>query len=64
MLAKQLKTRSTKTEEQKGGEQKNKKGDFFETLLAPLRAVLLPNLLTSKGAIRAGEGAVRAGQHF
>ena len=33
-------------------------------LLAPLRAILLPNLLTGKGAFRAGEGALRAGQHF
>ena len=33
-------------------------------LLAPLRAILLPNLLTGKGAFRAGEDTLRAGQHF
>ena len=53
MLAKQLKT---ETKEQKGG--------FFRNVISPLLAILLPNLLTGKGAFRAGEDTLRAGQHF
>ena len=33
-------------------------------ILGTLGAILLENLLTGKGTIRAGEGTVRAGQDF
>ena len=45
-------------------ETKEKKGAFPGMLLGTLGASLLGNLLTEKGAIRAGEGKVRAGQNF
>ena len=52
---------------------KNKKADFAVCLLGTLGASQLGNLVTSKGTIRAGEGAkatsqgrgtIRAGQDF
>ena len=45
-------------------EAKEQKGGFLRMLLGTLRASLLGNLLTSKGTIRAGEGAIKAGEHF
>ena len=33
-------------------------------MLGILPASILGNALTEKGAIRAGEGVIRAGQHF
>ena len=40
------------------------KGGFLRMLLGTLSANLLGNLLTDKTTIRAGEGMIRAGQHF
>ena len=45
-------------------EAKEQKGGFLRMLLGTLRASLLGNLLTVKGTIRAGEGAIKAGEHF
>ena len=45
-------------------EAKEQKGGFVEMLLGTLGASLLGNLLTGKAKIRAGEGAIRAGQDF
>ena len=45
-------------------EAKEQKGGFLGILLGILGASLLGNLLTGKGAIRAGEGTVRACQDF
>ena len=44
--------------------QKNKKGGFFGLLLGILGASLLGNLLTGKGAIRAGQSTIGAGHNF
>ena len=41
---------------------KEPKGGFLSMLLGTLGASLLVNLLTGKGAIRASEGTIRAGQ--
>ena len=43
-------------------EAKEQKGGFLWMLLGTLGASLLGNLLTGKGAIRAGESTIRAGQ--
>ena len=45
-------------------EAKEQKGGFLGMLLGTLGASLLGNLLTGKAKIRAGEGAIRAGQDF
>ena len=45
-------------------EAKNQKGGFLGMLLGTLVAILLVNLLTCKGTIRAGEGTITAGQDF
>ena len=45
-------------------EAKEQRGRFLSMLLGTLGASLLVNLLTGKGTIRAGEGAIRAGQEF
>ena len=45
-------------------ESKEQKGGFLRMLLSTLGDSLLWNLLTGKGTIRAGEGAIRAGQDF
>ena len=45
-------------------EAKEQKEGFVEMLLGTLGASLLGNLLTGKAKIRAGEGAIRAGQDF
>ena len=45
-------------------EAKEKKGGFPRILLGILGAILLGNLLTGKGTIRACEGTIRAGQDF
>ena len=45
-------------------EAKEQKGILLEMLLGTLGASLLGNLLTRKGTIAAGEGTIRAGQHF
>ena len=50
------KTINSKAKEQKGG--------FPSMLLGTLGAGLLENLLKGKGTIKAGEGAIRAGQTF
>ena len=60
-------------EEDPRNEVKKQKGAFISMLLGTLGDSLLGNLLTGKGTIRVGEGAVaasqgqgtiRAGQHF
>ena len=43
-------------------ETKEQKGGFLSMLLGTLEASLLGNLLTRKGTVRVGEGAVRAGE--
>ena len=45
-------------------EVKGQKGQFLGILLGTLSASLFGNLLTGKGAIRAGEDTVRACQDF
>ena len=45
-------------------EAKEQKGRFLRMLLGKLGARLIGNLLTAKGAIRAGKGTIRAGQNF
>ena len=45
-------------------EAKEQKGGFLSMLLGALGAILLGNLLTGKGAIRAGEGTIRVGENF
>ena len=45
-------------------EAKEQKRGFFGMLLVTLGDILLGNLLTAKGTIRAGEGTIRAGQDF
>ena len=45
-------------------EAKEQIGGFLSILLGLLGASLLGNQLTGKGRYRAGEGTVRAGQHF
>ena len=45
-------------------EAKEHKGGFLGMLIGTLGASLLGNLLTGKGTITEGEGAVRAGKHF
>ena len=45
-------------------EAKEQKGRFLSMLLGALGASLLGNLLTGKGTISAGEGAIRASQNF
>ena len=45
-------------------EAKEQKGGFLGMLLDILGASLVGNVLTGKDAIRAGEGAIRAGQKF
>ena len=42
--------------------QKNKKGGLHGTLLGTFGASLLENLLTGKGAIRAGKGVLATSQ--
>ena len=44
--------------------QNKQKGGILSKLLGTLDAYLLGNLLTGKGAIRAGEGTFRAGESF
>ena len=43
-------------------ETKEKKGGFLVKLLVTLGASLLGNLLTRKGAVKAGKGTMRAGE--
>ena len=43
---------------------KEQKGRFLRMLLDTLGAILLGNLLTVKGTIRAGEETIRASQDF
>ena len=43
---------------------KEQKGRFLRMLLGTLGAILLGNLLTVKGTIRAGEETIRASQDF
>ena len=43
---------------------KEQKGEFLSMLLGTLGALLLGNLLTRKGTIRAGKDKIRAGQSF
>ena len=43
---------------------KEQKGRFLRILLGTLAASLLGNLLTAKGVMRAGKGAIRATQKF
>ena len=45
-------------------EAKKQKGGFLGMLFDTLGASLLGNLLIGKGAIRAGESTIRAGQDF
>ena len=45
-------------------EAKEQKRGFLRMLLGTLGASLLGNLVTGKGAIRAGEGTIRVGQDF
>ena len=45
-------------------EAKEQKRRFHVILLGTLGAGLLGNLLTGKGAIRAGEDTIRSGQEF
>ena len=45
-------------------EAKEQKQGFLRMLLGTLGASLLGNLVTGKGAIRAGEGTIRVGQDF
>ena len=45
-------------------EAEEKKGGFPVMLLGTLGAILLGNLLTGKGTIRASEGTIRSGQVF
>ena len=45
-------------------EAKEQKRGFLGMLLVTLGDILLGNLLTAKGTIRAGEGTIRAGQDF
>ena len=45
-------------------EAKEQKGWFLRMLLDTLGAILLENLLTGKGTIRAGEGTSKAGEKF
>ena len=45
-------------------EAKEQKRGFLRMLLVTLGDILLGNLLTAKGTIRAGEGTIRAGQDF
>ena len=45
-------------------EAKEQKGGFVSMQLGILGGNLLRNLLTGNSTIRAGEGTVRAGQHF
>ena len=45
-------------------EVKEQKGRILGMLLGTLGASLLENLLRSKGTIRVGEGAIRAGEKF
>ena len=43
---------------------KEQKGEFLGMVLGTLGAILLGNLLTGKGTIRAGAGTIRAVQYF
>ena len=43
-------------------ETKEQRGGFLSMLLGTLGAILLGNLLTGKGMMRAGEGIVKAGE--
>ena len=43
---------------------KEQKRGFLGILLSNLGPTLLGNLLTVKGTTRAGEGTIRAGEHF
>ena len=43
---------------------KEQKRGFLRILLSNLGPTLLGNLLTVKGTTRAGEGTIRAGEHF
>ena len=45
-------------------EAKEQKGGFLSMLLGILGSPLLGNLLTTKGTIRAGKGAIRTGENF
>ena len=45
-------------------EAKEQKGGFIGILLGTLGASLLGNLLKGKGTSKAGEGTIRAGEHF
>ena len=54
LLKRVTKTIENETKEQRGG--------FLSILLGTLGAILLGNLLTGKGMMRAGEGIVRAGE--
>ena len=45
-------------------EAKEQKGGFLGMLIGSLGSSFLRNLLTGKGAIRAGEETIRAGEYF
>ena len=44
--------------------QKNKQEDFFKFFWGILAAIILGNVLTEKGMIRAGEGVIWAGHNI